>query len=109
MDKESLLKILFDPTSSDAEKDDAVIELGSNYQDDETVDMLIKVSNDRNDDEIIAASCGESIAEIWLSRQRIDFKRLASLKGITLIEAVSLIKAKRPDWFNTYLELYPQE
>ena len=64
MDIENLLGILFDPTSSDAEKDDAVIELGINYQDDETVDILIKVSNDRNDDEIIAASCGESIAQI---------------------------------------------
>lgn len=67
MDKESLLEILFGPTSSDAEKDDAVIELGSNCQDDETVDMLIKVSNDRNHDEMIAASCGESIAQIWLA------------------------------------------
>ncbi|MFD1178410.1 hypothetical protein ACFQ3W_19215 [Paenibacillus puldeungensis] len=103
MGKESLLEILFDPTSSDAEKDDAVIELGSSYQDDETVDILIKVSNDRNYDEMIDASCGESIAQIWLIHQRIDFKRLASLKGITLIEALSLIKAKRPDWYSTYL------
>ena len=108
MDKESLLKILFDPTSSDAEKDDAIIELGSNFQDEETVDILIKVSNDSNFDEMIAASCGESIAQIWVANQRIDYERLSHLKGITLTEALSLIKAQCPEWYKRYLELYPQ-
>ncbi|KKO54072.1 hypothetical protein [Paenibacillus sp. DMB20] len=108
MDKKSLLEILLDPATSDAEKDDAVIELGSNFQDDETVDILIKVSNDSNCDEMIAASCGESIAHIWLTNQRIDYERLSRLKGITLTEALSLIKAQRPDWYQTYSELYSQ-
>lgn len=79
MDKGSLLAILFDPTTSDAEKDDAVIELGNNFLDDDTIDILIKLSNDNNCDEMIAASCGESIAHIWLTNQRIDYERLSNL------------------------------
>lgn len=108
MDKESLLEILLDPTTSDAEKDDAVIELGNNFQDDDTIDILIKLSNDSNFDEMIAASCGESIAHIWLTNQRIDYAKLLNLKGITLTEALSLIKAQRPDWYKTYSNLYSQ-
>lgn len=106
MDKESLLEILLDPTTSDAEKDDAVIELGSNFQDDETIDILIKVSNDINCDKMIVASCGESIAHIWLTNQRIDYEKLSYLKGIALTEALSLIKAQRPDWYKTYSNVY---
>ncbi|WP_196594985.1 hypothetical protein [Pectinatus frisingensis] len=106
MDKKSLLEILLDPTTSDAEKDDAVIELGNNFQDDDTIDVLIKVSKDGNCDEMIEASCGESIAYIWLTNQRIDYEKLSNLKGITLTEALSLIKAQRPDWYKTYSDLY---
>ncbi len=97
---------MLDPTTSDAEKDDAVIELGNNFQDDDTIDVLIKVSKDGNCDEMIEASCGESIAYIWLTNQRIDYEKLSNLKGITLTEALSLIKAQRPDWYKTYSDLY---
>lgn len=106
MNKKSLVEILLDPTTSDAEKDDAVIELGNNFQDDDTINILIKVSKDSKCDEMIAASCGESIAYIWLNNQRIDYEKLAKLKGITLTEALSLIKAQRPDWYKTYSNLY---
>lgn len=108
MNREKLLEILTDPTASDAEKDDAVIELGINFQDAETVDILIKVSNDSNVDEMIAASCGESIGQIWLTTQQISFEKLSHLKGIALAEAISLIRAQRPDWYETYLKFFPQ-
>ncbi|WP_454192465.1 hypothetical protein [Paenibacillus sp. Marseille-Q7038] len=101
MDKESLLEILLDPTTSEAEKDDAVIELANNFQDTDTVDTLIKVSNDSNYDEMIVACCGESIANIWLTNKQIDYEKLSNLKGIALTEALSLIKAQRPDWYKT--------
>ncbi|WP_456289440.1 hypothetical protein M1D70_06195 [Paenibacillus sp. AK002] len=108
MKKEKLLEILKDPTASDAEKDDAVIELGINFQDAETVDILIQLSNDSNYDEMIAASCGEYLGYIWLTTQQINYEKLSHLKGIALTEALSQIKAQRPDWYETYMELYPQ-
>ena len=105
MNKEKLFQILADPTASDAEKDDAVIELGENFQDDETVEFLIKVSNESNRDEMIAGSCGESIGQIWLATEQINYEKLSRLKGIALKEVLSLIKAQRPEWYRTYLEL----
>lgn len=108
MDRDSLIAILLDPTTSDAEKDDAVIALGNNFQDDKTIDFLIQVSNDRNYDEMIAASCGESIAHIWLNKQRIDYEQVSSLSGIALTEGLSMIKAHRPDWYKNYIERYSQ-
>lgn len=108
MNKDKLFQILADPTSSDAEKDDAVIELGESFQDDETVDFLIEVSNDGNHDEMIAGSCGESIGQIWLATQQINYEKLSHLKGIALKEVLSLIKAQRPEWYRTYLEMTSQ-
>lgn len=108
MNKEKLLEILKDPTASDAEKDDAVIELGINFQDTETLDILIELSNDSNYDEMIAASCGEYIGHIWLTTQQISYEKLYQLKGIALTEVLSQIKMQRPDWYETYIELYTQ-
>lgn len=108
MNKDKLFQILADPTVSDAEKDDAVIELGESFQDDETVDFLIEVSNDGKHDEMIAGSCGESIGQIWLSTQKISYDKLTHLKGIALTEVLSLIKTHRPDWYETYLEMTSQ-
>lgn len=108
MIRERLLEILRDPTASDAEKDDAVIELGEKFQDAETVDMLIEISNESNYDEMIKASCGESISHIWLATQEICYEKLFELKGIAFTEAISLIKAQRPDWYETYLHMFPE-
>ncbi|MEK4044151.1 hypothetical protein NSU18_10840 [Paenibacillus sp. FSL H8-0048] len=108
MNKDKLFQILVDPSASDAEKDDAVIELGENFQDDETVEFLINVSNESDCNEMIAGSCGESIGQIWLTIQRINYDMLSQLKGIALKEVLSLIKAQRPEWYRIYLELFPQ-
>lgn len=54
---------------------------------------------------MIAASCGESLAYIWLTNQRIHYEKLSNLKGITLTEALSLIKAQRADWYR-HIQIY---
>ncbi|ETT77552.1 hypothetical protein C173_03514 [Paenibacillus sp. FSL R7-277] len=107
MNKDKLFQILVDPSASDAEKDDAVIELGENFQDDETVEFLVNVSNESNCNEMIAGSCGESIGQIWLAIQQINYEKLSQLKGIAFNEAISLIKAKCSEWYRTYLDLFP--
>ena len=106
MNKDKLMKILLDPETSDAEKDDAVIDLGSNFQDNETIDFLINVSNDTSYDEMIRSSCGESIAHIWIHKQQIDYGILFNLKGAALSEALSLIQEQRPDWYENYLNMH---
>lgn len=71
--RDKLLEILADPLASDAEKDDAVIEL-----------------------------------EIWIATQQISYDKLSHLSGVALAEVLSLIKTQRLDWYETYMELYPQ-
>ncbi|MFC4775747.1 hypothetical protein ACFO9Q_03015 [Paenibacillus sp. GCM10023252] len=102
MNKDMLLEILADPSASDAEKDDAVMALGNSFPDNDTVDILIRVSNESNCEEMIAASCGESIGQIWIATQQISYEKLSILKGVALAEALSLIKAQRPDWYLEY-------
>ncbi|WP_027085176.1 hypothetical protein [Cohnella panacarvi] len=104
MNKSTLIEILRDPLSSEADKDDAAIELGNHFEDEETIDTLIKVSNIGDIDEMIAASCGESLGHIWLRKAQIDYEKLACLKGIALTEALSLIKRQRLDWYEKFIE-----
>ncbi|MEK3672080.1 MULTISPECIES: hypothetical protein [unclassified Paenibacillus] len=105
MNKTLLIEILLDPNSSDSEKDDAVIHLGNNFEDERTIDLLIQVSNNMEFDGMIAASCGESLGQIWLRKRRINFEKLFWLKGSALNEALSLIKAQRIDWYEEYIEM----
>ena len=105
MNKTILIEILLDSTSSDAEKDDAVIEIGNNFEDEETIDVLIKVSNSMKTNDMIVASCGESLGHIWLRTKEINYEKLSYLKGIALNEALSLIKEQRLDWYEKFMEL----
>ncbi|MFF2879156.1 hypothetical protein ACFVR2_22955 [Gottfriedia sp. NPDC057991] len=87
-----LIKILLDLNCSDAERDDAAIELGYIYNDEFVEDALLQIANNQNTDEMIRASCGESLAQIWLSRKVFEYNKLSSLKGIAFSEAMGLIK-----------------
>ncbi|MBC9786599.1 hypothetical protein H1S01_19325 [Heliobacterium chlorum] len=107
--KKQLFEILLDPSSNDAEKDDAVIELGDNYDDEETIDFLIEVSNLYSNNDMIAASCGESIGLVYVRTQKIDYEKICKLKGTALSEALSLIKKHRIDWYESYLCLNSQK
>ncbi|WP_339303260.1 hypothetical protein NSU01_13920 [Paenibacillus sp. FSL H8-0259] len=82
MNKTLLIEILLDPNSSDSEKDDAVIHLGNNFEDERTIDLLIQVSNNMEFDGMIAASCGESLGQIWLRKRESTLKSYSGLKGV---------------------------
>ncbi|SEG78800.1 hypothetical protein [Paenibacillus sp. UNC499MF] len=100
--KKAQIDILLDPYSTEAEKDDAAIDLGEHFEDEETIDVLLRVSNQDGIGEMVAASCGESLAYIWLRKTEINYDQLLLLKGAALHEALSLIKAHRSDWFAEY-------
>ena len=62
----ALKKILLDRKASLAERDDAAIDLGD-FDDPEALDALMEIAVDPQEEDIILASCGESIALIWQS------------------------------------------
>ncbi|MEQ4485871.1 hypothetical protein QJS35_26175 [Cohnella silvisoli] len=78
----------------------------SQFDDDGVIHILMNVANDVSFDDMIRASAGESLAEIWLRKSRIDFNQLGSLVGIALNEALTLIKSRRIEWYKTFLELF---
>jgi hypothetical protein len=74
-DKEMLISVIYNDTSRDDEIDDAVMDL-SRFDDDEVIQILMKVSNDASFDHMIRASAGESLADICLRRSIIDYTQL---------------------------------
>lgn len=107
--KKELIDVLLDPTSRDDEKDDAAMDLSEITDDEEVICTLFQVANNSSYDDMIKASCGESIASIWLQRNKIDLPMLGKLQGIAFSEALSVIKSKRFDWYKQFVEKYPDK
>ena len=63
-----LIDTLLDQSALLADRDDAAMDLGA-YNDDNVLDALIRVARNKDEHEMILASCGESIADIWLARR----------------------------------------
>ncbi|WP_043932603.1 hypothetical protein [Bacillus sp. EB01] len=101
MDKEKLIEYLLDENIDDATRDDCAIDL-SNFPEEDVIAALIKVANNLNGEEMIRASCGESIASIWLKIDKIDFEALKSLEKPAYSEAIGLIRNNKPHWYFAY-------
>lgn len=92
MDPLTLIEILLDKTASDAERDDAAMDLGFSLNEEAVEVALLTVANDETVDEMIRASCGESLAQIWIAQNQVSREKLALLTGIARDEAMALIK-----------------
>ncbi|TCI23417.1 hypothetical protein [Exiguobacterium sp. SL-9] len=86
------IEILLDQMASDAERDDAAIDLGYISEDEAVEAALLTVVQDEKTDEMIRASCGESLAQIWIVQNQVSHEKLALLTGIARDEAMSVIK-----------------
>ncbi len=62
---QGLIEVLLDVTASEVDRDDAAIDLGA-YDEPEVEEALIRVGADLSTPNSVAASCGESLAEIWM-------------------------------------------
>lgn len=95
--KELLLQVLTDMTASEAERDDAAMDLGK-FDGEDVVRILVEVASDPSTEEMVCSSCGESLAEIFIRRGFIENDLLKKLRPEALCEATGLIKSKHPDW-----------
>lgn len=93
-----LIDILFDQHASISERDDAAIELG--YLKDERATEALLCAVVTIDDEMLLASCGESIAQHWLHDGHIDVGAFKSMPVAARHEVESLIKREHPDWLD---------
>ena len=65
---QGLIEVLLGVTASEAERDDAAMDLAA-YDEPEVEEALIRVGADSSTPNPVAASCGESLAEIWLRKK----------------------------------------
>ena len=94
---EGLIDVLLDVTASEADRDDAAMDLAA-YDAPEVEEALIRVGADLSTPNAVAASCGESLAEIWLRKQQLNLDALKRLQGEACHEALSLIRMREPSW-----------
>jgi hypothetical protein len=94
---QGLIEVLLDDTASEADRDDAAMDLAA-YDESEVEDVLIRVGADPSIPNSVAASCGESLAEIWMRKKALNLEALKLLKGEAYSEAIGLIRVREPSW-----------
>jgi hypothetical protein len=92
----SLIAILLDRTARTGERDDAAIYLGRS-NDHTALVALLRVASDPSDDELVVASCGESLAQIFVRTGRPDPALLGKLTPVALSEVIPWVRRVRPD------------
>ncbi|RMH44327.1 MAG: hypothetical protein D6694_05950 [Gammaproteobacteria bacterium] len=90
---EGLVGVLLDSAAELAERDDAAMDLGE-FDDARALNALYQVASNHAEDETLAASCGESIAQIWLRRGVCDEQILEALHPSARREILALISSK---------------
>ncbi|MCC6505951.1 MAG: hypothetical protein BWZ07_00909 [Alphaproteobacteria bacterium ADurb.BinA280] len=88
---QNLIEILLDPSARADERDDAAMDL-SEYDDESVESALALAACDHAAPEIIRASCGESLAEIWVRRGAVNHQILAALSGVSKLEALARLE-----------------
>ena len=68
------------------------------YDEPEVEEALIHVGADPSTPNLVAASCGESLAEIWMRKKALNLDALKLLKGEAWNEAIGLLRAREPSW-----------
>src|SRR5687767_12930269 len=94
---QGLIGVLLDVTASEADRDDAAMDLAA-YDEPEVEDALIRVGIDLSAPRSVVASCGESLAEIWIRKGKLNVAALKRLRSEARDEAMGSIRAREPAW-----------
>jgi nucleoside-diphosphate-sugar epimerase len=94
---QGLIKVLLDVTAAEADRDDAAMDLAV-YDEPEVEEALIHVGADPSTPNSVAASCGESLAEIWIRKKTLNLYAFKRLQGEACNEALGLIRVREPSW-----------
>ncbi len=102
-----LIKILLDFDAYEADRDDAAMDMGELYDDDEVLEALITAartppSPDPNAPDMVLDSCGIAIANIWIKRNKFDKAVYESLAPYARHTLYDFIKSDKPEWIEQY-------
>lgn len=68
------------------------------YDEPEVEDALFRVASDPTEDDDVAESCGESVAEIWCRKGTLKIDAIRQLTPAALSEALGIIAVRKPEW-----------
>lgn len=105
---ELLINIMQDKEENEATRDDAIIDLYK-YNNEFVIKALIKEALDDSNADMIRASCGETLGQIWIENNIIDFEILLKLNGSALSEVLEQIKYRRKEWYIEYMKLIEED
>lgn len=100
--KEVLIRLLIDPYALDADRDDAAMDLGDEFDDQQVLDALIQVARNSEEIDMILSSCGEAIGKIWVKRDFFDEKTYKNLAKIARDGIYCVIKYDKPSWIKKF-------
>jgi hypothetical protein len=92
-----LLSVLLDTCAEDGDRDDAAMDLSA-YDEPEVEQGLFRVALDPQTVSFVADTIGESIAEIWCRKNRIDLGLLRQLPEPARNIAVAVLRRHKPEW-----------
>ncbi len=99
---DNFIEILFDNSAREDERDDAAMYLGE-YNDDRALKALITMVLEPHEIEfIIIASCGESIAQIWVNRNYFNLDIYKKMDPVARREVYGYIADAKPEWVRKY-------
>jgi hypothetical protein len=93
---DALVALLRNRAARIDERDDAAIDLGQS-DDPAALTALLEVGSNPGEDETVVGSCGESIADIAIRRGSLDESWLGRLAPAALRELRSRLQGERPD------------
>ena len=99
--KELLIDILFDPTASITEKDDAATDL-EDFPENEVIKALASVGKVKTEDDTVLNSCGESLGSIWVRLNSFDPVIYSSLTNTARLGAKYIIESRKSEWLRLY-------
>ena len=93
----SYIDMLLDRSRGWAMRDDYATFM-IDYDEPEVEEALFRVASDPTEDDDMAESCGEAVAEIWCRKGTLKIDALRKLNAAALEEALGIIKVRQPEW-----------
>ncbi len=100
--QKSLIRLLIDQSALDADRDDAAMDLGEEFEDEMTLNSLIQVASNPKEIDMILSSCGESIGKIWVKKKYFDEQIYKKLPKFAQDGIYCVIKNRTPSWIQKF-------
>jgi len=99
--RQALIDLLFDTQASITERDEAAEELVA-FSDEKTVSALLLKGKERDEDDLVLNSVGETLGEIWVKQNKFNENEYRKLSGITRYGVFIVLRSNKPEWVKQY-------